>query len=133
VGRKKKDKPKHDGITFDSKLEIKHYKLFNSDPDITIVELQKEFELFPPFEYIGLPLFNKRKYRKMVYTPDFIIKFKNLNKPIAVESKGYPRKDYFIRKKLFMMKYSDDYYFLESNSEKDMISKMKQIKEGIKK
>jgi predicted nuclease of restriction endonuclease-like RecB superfamily len=53
----------------------------------------------------------------MVYTPDFILKVKGLDKPVAVETKGYARKDYLIRKKLFQ-KFYPEYYFVEVNDKK---------------
>lgn len=134
IGKKrKKKKTVIDGIEFDSKLEANHYELMKADKDIEILDVHKTFKLMPKFQYIGFPKFNKRTHRHMIYTPDFVIKFKGVDKPIAVESKGHPRKDYMIRKKLFTLYYSDDYYFYECRSVKQMEEDFKMVKDKVSK
>ena len=108
-----------DDIIFDSGLELNHYTFFKEDPDITIIDIHKTFELFEGFEYYNICKNKKAKYRNMVYTPDFIISIAGRDKLIAVESKGYPRPDYMIRKKLFIMLYQDKYDFIQLNNLKD--------------
>jgi len=112
----------HDGYIFDSKLEINHYETLKKHNDIIeIIDMQKTFLLleFPTY-YYDFPQKKKRKLRNMVYTPDFIIKVREYDKLIAMESKGFPRKDYNIRKKLFIRKHGDEYYHYECRSVKQL-------------
>jgi len=90
-----------------------HYQILKQHPNIEIVDRQKTFLLINGFPYIKLPNFNKGNIRKMEYTPDFILKIKGIDKPIAMETKGHARKDYMMRKKLFIYFYGDKYYFYE--------------------
>ena len=112
----------HDGYVFDSKLEINHYETLKKHSDIIeIIDMQKTFLLleFPTY-YYDFPQKKKRKLRNMVYTPDFIIQVKGYYKFIAMESKGFPRKDYNIRKKLFIREHGDEYYHYECRSVKQL-------------
>lgn len=112
----------HDGYVFDSKLEINHYETLKKHSDIIeILDMQKTFLLleFPTY-YYDFPQKKKRKLRNMVYTPDFIIKVKGYDRIIAMESKGFPRKDYNIRKKLFIREHGDEYYHYECRSVKQL-------------
>lgn len=112
----------HDGYVFDSKLEINHYETLKKHSDIIeIIDMQKTFLLleFPTY-YYDFPQKKKRKLRNMVYTPDFIIKVKGYDRIIAMESKGFPRKDYNIRKKLFIREHGDEYYHYECRSVKQL-------------
>lgn len=120
-------KYKYDGEVFDSKLEINHYKVLKENSDIIeIVAMQERFTLLEFDDYYyDFPKLKKRKLRDMIYTTDYILKVKGYDKLIAMESKGYPRKDYNIRKKLFIRRYSDKYYFYECRS-------VKQLQEDIK-
>ena len=52
--------------------------------------------------------------------PDFIITLKGIKKPIAIEIKGLPRKDYMLRKKLFISMYKHVYLFLEIKAQKKL-------------
>ena len=115
-------KYEHDGHVFDSKLEINHYDTLRKHNDIIeIIEMQKTFLLLEfPIHYEDFPNKKKRKLRNMVYTPDFIIKVKGYDKTIAMESKGFPRKDYNIRKKLFIREHGDEYYHYECRSVKQL-------------
>jgi len=123
--RSKRIKPIRYGITWDSKLELNHYEILKDEPLITVVDRQKTFVLNEGFGYVDFPLMKKRKYRDMKYTPDFMITVKGIDKPIAFESKGFARKDYNIRKKLFIQRYGDEYYFWQVGS-------VKQLKEEIR-
>lgn len=123
----------YEGILFDSKLEINHYKaLLLNDDIIEVVDMQKKFLLLEfDFNYIDFPNKKKRKYRNMVYTPDFILKIKGYDKLIAMESKGYPRKDYNIRKKLFIKRYKDEYYHYECRSVKQLLEDIDYIRREV--
>lgn len=115
------------GLTFDSKLEGEHYKMLLEHKDVRILERQKTFVILEPFDYYRFPDLKKSKHRKIQYTPDFIVEIKGYDKPVAIESKGYARKDYMLRKKLFMYNYGDKYYFYQCNSKKQM----KEMLEGL--
>ena len=125
MAKKRKKKHKVDGIEFDSKTEAVHYQILRDNKDIEIISRQKTFSLFDNFTHTKLPEFKKATHRKMVYTPDFIIKIKGVKYPIAMETKGHARKDYMIRKKLFTKFYGDRYYFYEckDNSKGDKLKK----------
>jgi len=126
-------KYEHDGHTFDSKLEINHYNILKENDDIIeIIDMQKKFLLLPfEFTYIDFPQKKKRKYRDMIYTPDFIIKVKGYDKLVAMESKGYPRKDYNIRKKLFIREHGDEYYHYECRSAKQLREDIEYIRKVL--
>jgi hypothetical protein len=112
----------HDGYVFDSKLEINHYETLKKHSDIIeIIDMQKTFLLleFPTY-YYDFPQKKKRKLRNMIYTPDFIIRVNGYEKLVAMESKGFPRKDYNIRKKLFIREHGDEYYHYECRSVKQL-------------
>ena len=47
--------------------------------------------------------------RNMKYTGDFKIELPDNNKPVIVEVKGSQTGEYMMRKKLFIMKYKNDY------------------------
>ena len=124
----------HDGYVFDSKLEINHYEVLKKNSDIIeIIEMQRTFLLLEfPSSYFDFPKRKKRKLRDMVYTNDFIIKVKGYDKPVAMESKGFPRKDYNIRKKLFINAYGGEYYFYECRSVKQLEGDIETIRSMIK-
>lgn len=126
-------KPQKYGITWDSKLELNHYEILKEEPLVTIVDRQKTFVLNEGFEYIDFPLMKKRKYRDMKYTPDFIIEVKGVDKTIAFESKGFARKDYNIRKKLFIQRYGEEYYFWQVGSVKQLKAEIDELKRGLNK
>lgn len=108
-----------DGIVFDSPLEAKHYKYFKNHPKIKILERQKTFNINDSFTWLDIKpkKITKKTARKMVYTPDFLIEVEGLDKLVIVETKGHARKDYMMRKKLFLMKYPE-YYFVEIGAKK---------------
>ena len=107
-----------DGILFDSGLESKHYLYLKQHPKIKIVKLQETFMLLEGFKWFDIEKDKWRKMRDMVYTPDFIIKHDDYDRLIAWETKGFARKDYMIRKKMFLHRYGDRYYFLQVHSMK---------------
>ena len=109
-----------DDILFDSKLESQHYLFFKNHPDITILKLQPSFELFEAFTYDSFQTKKKAKFRNISYTGDFLIKWKDIEKPIVIEVKGWGRPDYKLRYKLFLYKYNKEYNFFESNKLKDV-------------
>lgn len=119
MGRVKKVKYK--GIEFDSKLELNHYKYFLAHPKIKVLERQRKFTLLPSFKWFDIIKNKERVAREMVYATDFVLSHSDYDKPIAFESKGYARKDYMIRAKLFKLNYPE-YYFVEVHS-------LKQLKE----
>ena len=119
-----------DGIIFDSLFECDIYKLLKEN-NINIKSTHPEFLLFEDFTYMDI--YNKEhKVRKMKYTGDFLIETQVLNKPLIVESKhGIITNDYLKRRKLFLMKYSGQYYFHQINSikeAKELIEKLKENK-----
>ena len=126
-------KYEHDGYVFDSKLEINHYETLKKHNDIIeIIDMQKTFLLleFPTY-YYDFPQKKKRKLRNMVYTPDFIIKVNGYEKLVAMESKGFPRKDYNIRKKLFIREHGDEYYHYECRSVKQLEEDIEYIRSQL--
>lgn len=98
--------------------------------NIPILKMQETFTLVNKMKYTDI--FGKvRTLREMKYTPDFLIDL-NLDKTVWVEVKGYPRKDYNIRKKLFIMKYHNDYHFLELKSDKKSIKDNEKMLKELK-
>jgi len=95
---------------------MNHYIYLKEHPDIEIVDRQKTFLLLEGFRWFDIESGKWRRARNMVYTPDFIIRHKDYDKLIAFESKGFARKDYKIRSKLFRYNYGDEYYFVEVHS-----------------
>ena len=110
-----------DGHVFDSKFEAGHYAYLKSLSKVKIIKLQPEFQLFEGFEYFDLKKNKIIKYRKMIYTGDFLIELPDIDKPIVVESKGFSRPDYEMRRKLFINKYNKEYYFFQSDKLKDCV------------
>ncbi len=117
-----------DLIEFDSRLEYDHYCYLKEQPDITIVAVHETFTLFEPIKFIGFPKLKPQSQRDIKYTPDFIFTMDGLDKPVAMESKGYARKEYMLRKKLFMLKYGQDYYFYQANSLKKLKDDLERVR-----
>lgn len=119
----------HNGELFDSKLELNHFFYFEQHPKITVIERQKRFLLLEGFKYYDIEKAKERKARHIVYTCDFIIKHEDYDKLIAWESKGYARKDYRLRAKLFRKKFPE-YYFIEVHSMKqaqEIFGRLKEV------
>ena len=119
-----------DGILFDSKFESEGYLLLKEN-NINIKSTHPEFILFEDFKYIDMDK-KEHKVRNMKYTGDFLIETPLLDKPLIVESKdGIITNEYLIRRKLFLMKYSDKYYFQQINGMREarkLIDKIKETK-----
>lgn len=102
-----------DGIKFASKMEAKRYlqlKLLERAGKIKGLRLQVPFKLQDSFRYRGDLI------REIKYTPDFVYYDNDLCETVVEEVKGKITVDYTIRKKLFLKKYGDNYYFLETRS-----------------
>ena len=121
-----------DGIEFDSKLEADHYAILKSNPNIEILNDHQTFELYPKHSFKHFPRLKTAHQQPIRYTPDFILRMKGLEKPVAMESKGYARKEYMLRKKLFMLKYSREYYFYQCKSVKQLKDDLEKLKGELK-
>lgn len=107
-----------DGIVFDSIFEANIYNILKEN-NINILDTHKSFELFETFQYSDING-KLHKMRSISYTPDFIIDL-NLDKPISIECKhGIITGEYMLRRKLFIYRYSNEYYFIQINTEKEM-------------
>ena len=101
-----------DGIKFDSKKEARRYgelKLLERGGAITGLTLQPKFELIPTIRRKGETL------RKISYFADFKYYDCNKKKNIVEDVKSEATKTdvYKLKKRLFLMKYGDEYDFLE--------------------
>lgn len=99
-----------DGHKFPSLKEAKRYKelkLLEKAGNIKNLELQPKFEIIPKQKYRGKTL------RKAEYTPDFKYYDVDNNEWVIEEVKGMPTVDYVLRKKLFILKYGNEYKFVE--------------------
>lgn len=104
-------KTKIDGHKFPSIKEAQRYqelKLLEKAGKIKNLELQPKFEIIPKQKYRGKAL------RKAEYTPDFKYYDVDNNEWVIEEVKGMPTVDYVLRKKLFILKYGDEYKFVET-------------------
>ncbi len=127
--RQRYSKPVYEGVKWDSKLELNHYKELKEHEDIIeVVDRQKQFIMYNPFKYTDFPLGKERSFGKISYKPDFILKVKGYDKLIAMESKGYPRPVYQLRKKLFIKEFKDEYYFYECGSLKQLKSDIEEMR-----
>ena len=117
----KKVKPVYEGIEFDSKLEVNHYKYFLSNPNIEVVSFEPYFLLLEPFGYYCLEKNKERKYGKFSYKADFKLKVKGLDRDIIWESKGMVKPEFAIRKKVWYSQYGDEYYYVMSKSLKQCV------------
>ncbi len=128
--KNRRKKPVKHGIEWDSQLELNHYEILNSHPKVKVVKRQHTFLLFEGFKYIGFPVMKKRSYAPFKYTCDFILELEGIDKPVAFESKGYARKDYNLRKKMFIKQYGDEYYFWQVGSVKQLEKELKLLYES---
>ena len=127
---KKMPKHEYDGYIFDSKLELNHYQILKEAPDIEILAVHKTYLILPKRRFVKFPSMKSSLQREIKYTPDFVVKIANIDKPVVFESKGYPRKDYMIRKKLFIDQYDHQYYFYECGSVKQLYQDLETIRGG---
>ena len=92
-----------DGITFDSKDEMKYYealKIRKAKGEIQNFELQPKFTLIEGFKKYG------KTYRPITYTPDFTV-YHNDDTVEYVDVKGMTTQQGEMRIKLFNWKYRD--------------------------
>lgn len=92
-----------DGIVFDSKDEGKYYeylKKLKAQGKILNFELQPKYELIPSFKK------NRKSYRAMTYTPDFLIYHLDGTEEL-IDVKGMSTQQGEMRRKLFDYKYPD--------------------------
>jgi hypothetical protein len=127
-------KTKINGIMFDSELEASHYVYFMAHPNIKVIELQPSYELQEKFKYED-PFTCKsgtRSFSNMIYTGDFLIEVEGIDYPIVIESKGFKRPDYMLRRKLFIYQYVIDkpLYWVEITSLKQLVEIFDKYKEG---
>jgi len=107
---KDKSKRTHNGITFDSVMEMKYYRdvlcpLVESG-DIVSLELQKPFELQPSF------VRNDKTVRPITYIADFVFTYKNGHE-VVVDTKGCPDVAAKLKRKMFWYKFPDvDYRWI---------------------
>ena len=99
-----------DGHKFPSLKEAQRYKelkLLVKAGKIKNLELQPEFEIIPKQKYRG------KNLREAKYTADFKYYDVDSNEWVIEEVKGMPTVDYVLRKKLFILKYGNEFKFLE--------------------
>lgn len=95
ISKYKNQKVIIDGIEFDSKKEAKRYQellLLQKSGVIADLKRQVPYTLVPAFNL------NKKRYRAMNYVADFV--YKENDKEIVEDCKGYRTEVYKIKKKL---------------------------------
>lgn len=107
---KDKEKRTHNGITFDSQLEMKYYrdvllpKVESSE--ITKYELQKKYILQEGFERNG------KKVLPITYVADFYLEYSDGHTEV-IDTKGMPDNVAKIKRKLFWYRYPEiDYMWV---------------------
>ncbi len=98
-----------DGIEFDSKAEAIRYeelKLQEKLGMISDLELQPEFLLQEKFKAYG------KTEREIKYIADFKYFDKSKRKFIVEDVKGFRTKDFNLKRKLFLYRYSEKYLFV---------------------
>lgn len=100
----------HDGIVFDSVLEMKYYRdvlcpLVESG-DVVRFELQKPYELQPKF------IHDNKTVQPITYVADFFIVYKD-GSEVVIDTKGCPDSVALMKRKLFWYHYpSVDYRWM---------------------
>ena len=112
------------GIKFDSKLELYVYQMFKSKK-YDIRRCEDSFVLIEPFKHFNVLKGKLEGIRAVKYTPDFLIK--RGNDTIVLEVKGFPSKDYPLRKKMFLQKYGNDYMFIEIKNQAECLKVIEQL------
>ena len=96
------EKRSHDGITFDSVLEMKFYRDVLcpavESGDVISYELQKPYELQPKFEHDG------KNVRAITYVADFYI-VDSSGHEYVIDTKGCPDNTALLKRKLFWYHY----------------------------
>lgn len=92
----------HNGIIFDSVLEMKYYRdvlcpLVESG-DVVSYELQKPYELQPEF------IHNNKTVKAVTYVADFFITYKDGHEEV-IDTKGCPDSTALLKRKLFWYHY----------------------------
>lgn len=93
---------------FDSKYEYQEWcRLKVLERGKVISELRRQV----PFDLI--PTINTKQgaLRKITYVADFV--YREGDKMVAVDTKGFETDVYVIKKRLFLLKYGNDYTFIE--------------------
>ncbi len=102
-----KDKRTHNGIVFDSAMEMKYYRdvvLPQAESgSITHYELQKSYELQPKFIHEGASV------RAIVYVADFYIEYAD-GRSEVIDIKGSPDSVAKLKRKMFWYVYPDLIY-----------------------
>ncbi len=97
----------HNGIVFDSQLEMKYYRdvlcPMMESGEVTKVELQKKYELQPGF------MRNGKKVLPITYVADFYVEYADGHVEV-VDTKGLPDNVAKIKRKLFWRRYPDTDY-----------------------
>jgi predicted nuclease of restriction endonuclease-like RecB superfamily len=112
------------GIKFDSKLELYVYQMFKSKK-YDIRRCEDSFLLIDKFKHYNVLKGKLEGIRAVKYTPDFLVR--RGNETIVLEVKGFPSKDYPLRKKMFLQKYGNDYMFIEIHSQKECLQVLDQL------
>lgn len=101
---KDKSKRTHNGIVFDSVLEMKYYRDVLcpavESGDVVSYELQKPYELQPKFRHDG------KSVQPIKYVADFFIVYKDGHEEV-VDTKGCPDSVALLKRKLFWYKFPD--------------------------
>lgn len=114
--RKGKLNRTHDGILFDSILEMKYYRdvvcVGLKDGSIKDCQLQVKYELQPKFTY------QDANIRAINYVADFVITYAD-DSVVVIDTKGLADSTAKLKKKMFHYKYPDVDYRWMSHSQMD--------------
>lgn len=101
---KDKSKRTHNGIVFDSVLEMEYYRDVLcpavESGDVVSYELQKPYELQPKFRHDG------KSVQPIKYVADFFIIYKDGHEEV-IDTKGCPDSVALLKRKLFWYKFPD--------------------------
>ena len=101
---KDKSKRTHNGIVFDSVLEMEYYRDVLcpavESGDVVSYELQKPYELQPKFRHDG------KSVQPIKYVADFFIVYKDGHEEV-IDTKGCPDSVALLKRKLFWYKFPE--------------------------
>ena len=101
---KDKSKRTHNGIVFDSVLEMEYYRDVLcpavESGDVVSYELQKPYELQPKFRHDG------KSVQPIKYVADFFIIYKDGHEEV-IDTKGCPDSVALLKRKLFWYKFPE--------------------------
>lgn len=104
---KDKSKRTHNGIVFDSVLEMKYYRDVLcpavESGDVVSYELQKPYELQPKFRH------DEKSVQSIKYVADFFIVYKDGYEEV-IDTKGCPDSVALLKRKLFWYKFPEVNY-----------------------